>query len=152
MGRTVVDIPYSDCANTVWRGQYFWRKNFYLAIMLSKAENRGGGHQRDGSKAPGSQQQHQNIWYLGNLHFDWPYRSHWKLFVLSAGCVTFPAAGSCCAWCITSSTLNNQHQGRQSLAFVTMAIGKGGITPVFFFAHFLRCPCFRPMFRPFVPG
>ena len=56
MGRTVVDIPYSDCANPVWRGQYFWRKNFYLAIMLSKAENRGGGHQRDGSKAPGSQQ------------------------------------------------------------------------------------------------
>ena len=51
MGRTVVDIPYSDCANTVWRGQYFWRKNFYLAIMLSKAENRGGGHQGDGNTA-----------------------------------------------------------------------------------------------------
>ena len=89
--------------------------------------------------------------YLANLHFDWPYRSHWKLFVLSAGSVTFPDAGSCCAWCITSSTLNNQHQGRQSLAFVTMAIGKGGITPVFFFAHFLRCPCFCPVFHPFVP-
>ena len=66
MGRTVVDIPYSDCANTVWRGQYFWRKNFYLAIMLSKAENRGGGHQGDGNTAPGLQQ-HQNIWPICTL-------------------------------------------------------------------------------------
>ena len=87
--------------------------------------------------------------YLGNLHFDWPYRSHWKLFVLSAGSVTFPDAGSCCAWCITSSTLNNQHQGRQSLSFVTMAIGNGEIIiPVFTFC-LLFCPF--PQMTPFLP-
>ena len=90
--------------------------------------------------------------YLGNLHFDWPYRSHWKLFVLSAGSVTFPDAGSCCAWCITSSTLNNQHQGRQTLAFVTMAIGKGGITPSSFLPIFSDVPVFALCSALLSPG
>ena len=37
MDWTLADILYSDCANSVWLGQYFYCKNFAL-FMLDKAE------------------------------------------------------------------------------------------------------------------